>query len=132
MRDESPQREGAFPAPLDLHRLAGMPIPERVHRVGKIMPIGTAGLITGHGGMGKTQLEIDLVLAVASGGPFMGMDTLHAVSAIVSEEDDARDFHFRVAAQCRHRGMSMADVGNRLFIWPAGEDSGAAAGSAKS
>lgn len=88
------------------------------------MPIGTPGLIGAHGGMGKTQLIIDLLLAVAADAPFMGLDTIGTVCALLSDEDDARDLHYRIAAQCKRRGMSMAEVGNRLFVYPATEHSG--------
>ncbi len=109
--------EPQWPQPLPLAELAGMEVPAREYRVGNIMALGTVGLVTGHGGAGKTQMGLHLACCLTLERPFFGFDVRRSKVAFVSAEDDARELHYRLALQARHLGVSLAELAGGLFAY---------------
>jgi RecA-family ATPase len=103
--------------PLDLAAMAAAPVPERRFRVGRIMPMGTPGLWSGHGGAGKTQAALHLAICIALGRDFFGEPVEAARVGFVSTEDDAADLHYRLAQQVRVASATLEELAGRLFLY---------------
>ena len=108
---------GSNPRPLDLKALAAKPLPQRVYRVGKVMRTGTVGLVTGHGGAGKTPLGLSLAACLAADRAFYGEDVRACVAGYYSGEDDAEELTLRLAQQAERIGMSLDDLADRLHVY---------------
>lgn len=103
--------------PMDILAVARLPIPLRLWLVGKIMPRGVPGILTGHGGAAKTQTAIALAIALVLGIDFFGEPVTQCKVAFVSSEDDNTDLHIRLAAQCAAMGVAPASLAGGLFIY---------------
>jgi hypothetical protein len=103
--------------PLDLAEMADMAVPERKFRVGRIMPMGTPGVFTGHGGAGKTQTALHLAMCIALGRDFFGEPVEQAPVGFIGAEDDAQDMHYRVAQQAAILGVTLGELADRLFLY---------------
>lgn len=79
----------AFPAPLDLGRLAETPapIPWLVHNY---LARGEAAILGGIWGGGKSIVTLDLVLAVATGQPWLGCVPVERGPVVVVDEEQAQ------------------------------------------
>lgn len=67
----TPAAPGPFAQPLDIRRILTTPPPKLDHVLPGLLA-GTVGMLAGPGGVGKTMLELQLALAVASGTPICG------------------------------------------------------------
>jgi hypothetical protein len=119
--DAQPSTVIEWRAPLDLAALATQPVPERIYRVGNIMLTGTTGLITGHGGSGKTQLGLHLGACFELGRHFFGETVRQCRAAFISAEDDARDLHYRLVQQAAQLKVSLADLAG-FFVYDVSQD----------
>lgn len=96
--------------------LAGRPVPPRVWLWGDLIPAGTLTLFAGEGGVGKTQLLLQLAAAVATGANLFGRGTKKGPAIVFTAEDPEAEVHRRVDAISRATGIdleSLADV--RVF-----------------
>lgn len=81
------------------------------------LPAGTVTLLSANGGVGKSNLSLQLGVALAHGNPFFERETAPARVLVLSGEDEARTVHFRVANICKHSGVSMASLKDRLTVY---------------
>lgn len=104
-------------APMDWGTLAAT-IPEPTQwRLEGWLPEGTVTLLSANGGVGKSNLSLQLGVALATGAKFMDIDTKPSRVLVLSGEDEARTVHFRVANICRDMGVDMRELRDRLVIY---------------
>ena len=81
------------------------------------MPARTTTLLSANGGVGKSNLSLQLAAAVALGRPFLGLDTLPGKVLLLSAEDETRTVHFRLGNICSDLGVSLADLEGKLVAY---------------
>jgi hypothetical protein len=101
---------------------ADKPIPPRHWHVDGLVPGGTVTLLSGDGGTGKSLLAMQLAVATAMGGRWLGQDVAGGGALYLSAEDDRDELHRRLGDICVSAGARLADL-DRLTLCPlAGED----------
>lgn len=101
---------------------ADKPIPPRHWHVDDLVPGGTVTLLSGDGGTGKSLLAMQLAVATAMGGRWLGRDVAGGGALYLSAEDDRDELHRRLGDICASAGAGLADL-DRLTLCPmAGED----------
>lgn len=78
---------------------------------------GSAALLAGEGGTGKSLLGQLLCACAALGVPFLGFAMARCTAAYITAEDDTHVLRIRQAAINRLLGVTMADYGDRLTLW---------------
>jgi len=81
------------------------------------LPEGTVTLLSANGGVGKSNLSLQLAVAMAFGLPLFDIATKPSKVLILSGEDEARTVHFRVANICADLGLSMSELRDRLVVY---------------
>lgn len=81
------------------------------------LPEGTVTLLSANGGVGKSNLSLQLGVAMAQGIPLFDLATKPSKVLILSGEDEARTVHFRVANICQDLGMTMSELRDRLVVY---------------
>lgn len=103
--------------PMDWSALAGS-LPEPTNwRYEGWLPEGTVTLLSANGGVGKSNLSLQLGVAMAHGMSLFDIETKPSKVLILSGEDEARTVHFRVANICADLGLSMAELRDRLVVY---------------
>ncbi|MGE3650611.1 MAG: AAA family ATPase, partial [Reyranellaceae bacterium] len=106
----------AWPPPLDLATLA-MTEPRAPSFIVKgWLPAGAATLMSGHGGMGKSNIALHLLAAMALGLPWHGVPTRQRRVLFLAAEDRAEVLHWRLSHIARHLDVSIADLAGRLHL----------------
>ena len=77
---------------------------------------GSAALLAGEGGTGKSLLGQLLCSCVALGRPFLGYATQQSAAAYITCEDDPNELHHRQAAINAALGVTMRDYGETLTL----------------
>ena len=104
-------------APLDWADLERTPPEPAVFRVAGWLPERTTTLLSANGGVGKSNLALQLAVALASGSEFMGLDVMPSRVLVISAEDEARTVHFRVANICADVGLSLSALSDRVVVY---------------
>lgn len=99
----------SWPPPLDLAALATRE-PEAPRSIMEGVPIGYATGTFGHGGAGKSQIELMRAVCIAAGVPFCGFEVQRRRVMFLSCEDRADVLHWRLTRICRHLGVSLASL----------------------
>jgi archaellum biogenesis ATPase FlaH len=81
------------------------------------LPDGTVTLLAANGGVGKSNLSLQLSVALAIGKPFMSMTTQASRVLVLSGEDEARTMHFRVANICADQNVPMHALRENLVVY---------------
>lgn len=81
------------------------------------LPEGTVTLLSAHGGVGKSNLSLQLGVALTQGQAFMGLETDRSKVLVLSGEDEARTVHFRVANICNDIGLEISSLRNQLTVY---------------
>ena len=81
------------------------------------LPEGTVTLLSANGGVGKSNLSLQLGVAMAHGMSLFDIETKPSKVLILSGEDEARTVHFRVANICADLGISMSQLRDRLVVY---------------
>lgn len=112
----APLPAGAL-APLDWDSLADRD-PEPAHFiVPGWLPARTTTILSANGGVGKSNLSLQLAVGLATGHPWLGLEVAPARVLVLSAEDDARTVHFRVANVCRDLKVGMAELIGHLHVY---------------
>lgn len=108
----------------DVGDLHGKPVPERDWLVPGLLIRGGITLLNGDGGMGKSLLCLQLQVAMAVGGQWLGIDLGEPiVSYGFYCEDEQDELHIRLASICKHYGVSFEQIAGRvLYSSRVGED----------
>jgi archaellum biogenesis ATPase FlaH len=103
--------------PMDWGNLANTQPEPTEWRLEGWLPEGTVTLLSANGGVGKSNLSLQLGVALAQGMPLFDLATKPSKVLILSGEDEARTVHFRVANICQDLGLSMSELRDRLIVY---------------
>jgi len=81
------------------------------------LPERTVTLLAANGGVGKSNLSLQISVALALGKPFMGIETQPSRVLVLSGEDEARTVHFRVANICADQNVPMHALRENLVVY---------------
>ena len=81
------------------------------------LPERTVTLLAANGGVGKSNLSLQLAVSLIMGREFMGLQTKRSRVLVISGEDEARTVHFRVANVCADAGVGLADLQGQLVVY---------------
>ena len=99
----------AWPPALDLEALSEKePHPPRSIMEG--LPIGYPTGSFGHGGAGKSQIELFRAVCIAAGRPCWGLNVERRRVMFLSCEDRADVLHWRLTRICRYLGITLANL----------------------
>lgn len=104
-------------------QLAREPAPQRGWLVKDMIPRGRVSLLYGNGGDGKSLLQLQLGVAVATGSDWIGRLPEQGGVLLVSAEDDKDEVHRRLADIIAGRvDLSVEDLASLKIIDLAGQD----------
>ncbi|PNG27895.1 AAA family ATPase [Methylocella silvestris] len=105
------------------HDLANERAPERLWLVPEMIPRGKTTLLYGNGGDGKSLLNLQLNVAVATGTDWIGHMPEPGGVLLISAEDDVDEVHRRLADIVSGRpDINVDDLSNLRVVDLAGED----------
>jgi archaellum biogenesis ATPase FlaH len=81
------------------------------------LPEGTVTLLSANGGVGKSNLSLQLGVALAHGMSLFEVDTKPSRVLVLSGEDEARTVHFRVANICQDMQVPMASLAGKMIVY---------------
>ena len=113
----SVQPEAGDLAPLDWTVLQGQQPEPTQWRVAGWFPERTVTLLAANGGVGKSNLSLQLGVALVTGTQFIGVEVKPSRVLVISGEDEARTVHFRVANICADLGVSMASLAGQMVVY---------------
>jgi len=107
-QDEAPRTENEAPRPpagskpieletINAASFARKPVPRQHWLVEDLIPEGNVTLLSGDGATGKSLLALQLAVAVATGGPWIGLKPESGRALYVSAEDEIDELHRRLA-----------------------------------
>ena len=114
-----PSRTSRFFKASELH---GRPVPEREWLVEDLIPDRTVTMLSGDGGTGKSLLALQLTVAAATGGWWIGRRVKPGRAIYLSAEDDEDELHRRLADIVRAERGSLSDLEHLTIRSLAGED----------
>jgi|GEM_PF-973930 len=113
---DTPAQPGAL-TPLDWDSLGDRePEPAHFHVPGWL-PARTTTILSANGGVGKSNLSLQLAVGLATGHAWLGMELQPCRVLVISAEDDTRTVHFRVANICRDLKVGMLELKDRLAVY---------------
>lgn len=118
--DTGSSREPSSPgelAPLDWSALEGTEPEPTSWRVDGWFPERTVTLLAANGGVGKSNLSLQMGVALAQGLEFLGLQTKPSRVLVISGEDEARTVHFRVANICKDLGVSVSELDGSMIVY---------------
>jgi len=115
--DEKPEPVPGDLEPLDWAALANTEPEPTSWSLDGWLPEGTVTLLSANGGVGKSNLSLQLGVALTQGKPFMNIETATSKVLVLSGEDEARTVHFRVANICSDLGLPMSSLRDRLVVY---------------
>lgn len=86
-------------------------------RVDGWFPERTVTLLAANGGVGKSNLSLQMGVALAQGLEFLGLQTKPSRVLVISGEDEARTVHFRVANICKDLQMPVSELDGRMIVY---------------
>jgi len=105
----------AWPSCLDLVALAKIePVAPRFIMEG--LPCGYVTGDLGHGGIGKSQIELMRAVCIAMGIPFCGIECERRKVLYLSCEDRTDVIHWRLTRICAYLGVNLAELKDWLTI----------------
>lgn len=103
--------------PLDWSVLEGTEPEPTNWRVDGWFPERTVTLLAANGGVGKSNLSLQMGVALAQGLEFLGLQTKPSRVLVISGEDEARTVHFRVANICKDLGVSVSELDGSMIVY---------------
>lgn len=102
--------------------LKDKPVPSREWLVPELVPQRTVTLFGGDGGTGKSLLALQLAIAAAAGGGWLGRPVQQGGVIFISAEDDDDEMHRRTDDILRAGGLTYDDLTTLTLRSLAGED----------
>jgi len=104
--------------------LAGQPVKPRLWLVPDLIPAGDITMLGGDGGTGKSLLALQLAVATATKGEWIGQSIgTPGKVMFLSAEDDLDELHRRLEAICDSEGIGMESLKRLLILSRAGDES---------
>jgi RecA-family ATPase len=101
----------------------GQPVPKREWLVTGFVPANTVTLLTGDGGVGKSQVALQLAAATAAGSRWLGKYLNGGRSLVLSAEDDIPEIHRRLDSIVKGgHGVAWSDLAQMKIVPLVGED----------
>ncbi|NMM45954.1 AAA family ATPase [Rhodospirillaceae bacterium KN72] len=97
--------------------LADRPIPERKWLVDGLIPVGSVTMLSGDGGLGKSLVAMQLLAACATGGRWLGLETMPCRCIGFHCEDDMEELHRRMSALSAALGISLHDFSDDCVLF---------------
>lgn len=92
--------------------------PEPTHwRVEGWLPERTVTLLAANGGVGKSNLSLQMGVSMATGCDFIGVPTKPSRVLVISGEDEGRTVHFRVANICQDLAIPLSSLADRMMVY---------------
>lgn len=113
---ETPKSEHD-PSPMDWGQLHAVEPEPPAWRLDGWLPEGTVTLLAANGGVGKSNLSLQLGVALVHGQEFMGLQTKQSKVLVLSGEDEARTVHFRVGNICQEMQVPMQSLQGRMTVY---------------
>ena len=87
-------------------------VPERRWLVADLLPMQNVAMLSGDGGVGKSIVALQLMVACALGRQWLGRQTRPCKAFGLYCEDDEDELHRRLAEICRHYDAELGDLEN--------------------
>jgi RecA-family ATPase len=111
---------------------AGLTLPRRQFLVEDLVPLRNVTMLSGHGGVGKSLLALQLAIAVPSGTDWIGFPVRKAPVLYLSAEEDEAETHIRLAEICDAESIALSSLTDLHIKVLAGQDAVLAAEDLKS
>jgi archaellum biogenesis ATPase FlaH len=98
------------PLPMDWLALSASPPEPTQWRLDGWLPERTVTLLSANGGVGKSNLSLQLAISLVLGHDFLNIKTKPSRVLVISAEDEARTVHFRVANICKDMSVDMSQL----------------------
>lgn len=116
-----PEKEAIEPQgdvePLDWDRLSGTQPDPVTWALEGWLPHRHVTLLAANGGVGKSNLSLQLAVSIGTGTEFMGIPTTQGKVLIISAEDDAQLVHLRMNHICKDAGIAMPDLKRSIMVY---------------
>jgi hypothetical protein len=89
---------------------------EKVFYIPGVVPQGEVTMLTGQGGVGKSLLALQMLIAIALGKPILGVETVQAKCLGFFCEDDIDVLHARVRDICKAYGVDERELSGKLWL----------------
>jgi len=103
--------------PLDWTQLEATEPEPTSWRVEGWLPERTVTLLAANGGVGKSNLSLQMGVALVHGHEFMGLQTQPSRVLVLSGEDETRTVHFRVANICQDMGVPLSSLAGKMIVY---------------
>lgn len=111
------------PALVPASGFAGMATPTRKFLdEARLFPMRNVTMLAGDGGTGKSLLAMQLGIAVAGGGQWIGITVRHGKAIYISAEDDIDECHIRLKDICSAASIDVASLDGLLICDLANRD----------
>lgn len=110
---------GGQRTPLEIESFSafeGKEIPEAEWLIGGFIPMSDLTLLGGEGGIGKSQLAIQLGVACHLGKPWLGVPSRQCASLMILCEDTRGEVHRRAARVAEHYDTTLGDLPDCHFV----------------
>lgn len=123
--DNAPAAEPVKGAPLPVINPAdwhGKPVPERQWFIEGLIPSRTVTILNGDGGVGKSLLALQIGAAASLGVDTVGLSPAHGGVIYLGAEDEADEFHRRLADIVASHNRTLADLSDFRLVPMADRD----------
>jgi hypothetical protein len=86
-------------------------------RVDYWLPERTTTLLSANGGVGKSNLALQLAASIAVGQSWFDLPTRQGKVLVISAEDEGRTVHFRMRNIAESMGIGLRDLHNRVTVY---------------
>ena len=114
--DESPGSDEALPGCVDPAEWVGHESPHRRFIIPGWLIRGSAGLLSGQEGVGKSLIAQQMMTCAAAGVPFLGLEIAPVKAIYLTCEDPIDELWRRQEAINKSLGITMASLGGRLLM----------------
>jgi len=81
------------------------------------LPRRTTTLLAANGGVGKSNIALQLAVGLATGSEWLGLSCERVPVMVISAEDEARIVHFRVSNICAEADVSLPSLRDQLICY---------------
>jgi RecA-family ATPase len=110
------QQTSAITKSMDPAKFDGVVLPKREWLVPDLIPMKKVTSLYGDGGTGKTLLALQLGVAVAIGGDFLGFEMPKGKVYALLAENDSDDTHLTLHNICRSNNIQFKDLAGQMRI----------------